>query len=192
MAARAPAAPLTLDTLRARVLAGERFRYLHFWEHRRHAAGAVSVACFSQWYAAPFLIDRRRYATAEHWMMAEKARLFGDEAALTSVFAKDDPAAAKAAGRDVRDFDEALWRQHRDGIVVRGNRAKFEQNPPLREFLLGTGRQVLVEASPVDAIWGIGLAAGDPRAQDPACWMGLNLLGFALMIVRSAIGESDD
>lgn len=192
MAARASSAPLTLATLRARVTAGERFRYLLFWGHRPRADGALSATCFSQWYPSPFQIDGWRYATAEHWMMAEKARLFGDEAALARVLAKDDPAAAKAAGRDVRDFDEALWRQQRDSIVIRGNRAKFEQNPPLRGFLLGTGTQVLVEASPVDAIWGIGLAADDPRAQDPACWMGLNLLGFALMAVRSALGESDD
>jgi ribA/ribD-fused uncharacterized protein len=180
---------MTLETLRRRSAAGERFRFLYFWGHRPRADGGASAACFSQWFASPFVLEGVRYATAEHWMMAEKARLFGDDAALVRVLAKDDPSAAKAAGRGVRDFDDAYWMSHRFDIVVRGNLAKFEQHPLLRDFLLGTGDQVLVEASPVDAIWGIGLAAGDPRAQDPAEWQGLNLLGFALMTVRDLLGE---
>ncbi|MEQ1512310.1 MAG: NADAR family protein [Lysobacteraceae bacterium] len=177
------------EALRARVAAGERFGYLCFWGHRPCAEGTPSAACFSQWYASAFVVDDARYATAEHWMMAEKARLFGDDAALAQVFAKDDPGAAKAAGRTVRGFDDALWVRHRFDIVVAGNLAKFSQHLPLRDFLLATGDQVLVEASPVDQVWGIGLAAGDPRAQDPMRWQGLNLLGFALMAVRDALGE---
>lgn len=180
-------APSTVEALRTRVSRGERFEYLCFWGHRARADGAVSAACFSQWYASPFAVDGVRYATAEHWMMAEKARLFGDEAALAKVLASGDPDAAKAAGRAVVDFDDARWRSHRETIVFRGNLAKFEQHPALREFLRATGDRILVEASPVDAIWGIGLAAADPRAQDPTQWRGLNLLGFALMRVREAI-----
>lgn len=179
--------PSDLDALRARVAAGEAFRYLCFWGHRGRADGAPSAACFSQWFPAPFAVDGVRYATAEHWMMAEKARLFGDAAALTNVLAHDDPAKAKAAGRGVRDFDEARWVDRRFDIVVAGNRAKFEAHPPLRAFLLATGDRVLVEASPVDPVWGIGLAADDPAAADPARWRGLNLLGFALMAVREAL-----
>ncbi len=181
------ASPLSLDALHARVVAGERFRYLLFWGHRPRADGTLSAACFSQWYAAPFEVDTVRYATAEHWMMAEKARLFGDEEALARVLAKDDPSAAKAAGRTVRGFDDALWRQRRFEIVVRGNLAKFGQHLALHDFLIGTGSQILVEASPVDAIWGIGLAATDPQAQDPLQWRGPNLLGFALMAVRASL-----
>lgn len=175
--------------LRGRIAAGERFGYLCFWGHRPRADGVPSAACFSQWFPAEFTVHGIRYATAEHWMMAEKARLFDDGLALAQVLAKDDPAAAKAAGRAVRGFDEAVWRRHRFDIVVRGNFAKFEQHPPLRDFLFATGARVLVEASPVDPVWGIGLAAGDPRAQDPMQWQGLNLLGFALMAVRDALGE---
>lgn len=180
----------SVESLLERLSAGERLRFLYFWGHRPRADGVVSAACFSQWYHAPFHVDGRRYATAEHWMMAEKARLFVDEAALERVLAKEDPAAAKAAGRGVLGFDEAMWRRHRFEIVIRGNQAKFAQHAGLRAFLAGTGDRVLVEASPVDAIWGIGLAADDPRAQDPARWLGLNLLGFALMQVRETLGEA--
>lgn len=179
--------PLSLEALRARVAGGERFRYLLFWGHRPRADGTLSAACFSQWYAAPFEVGAVRYATAEHWMMAEKARLFGDDAALARVLAKDDPSAAKAAGRSVLGFDEAVWRRQRFEIVVRGNLAKFGQHLSLQDFLIGTGTQILVEASPVDAIWGIGLAAADPQAQDPLRWRGPNLLGFALMAVRASL-----
>jgi ribA/ribD-fused uncharacterized protein len=72
-------------------------------------------------------------------------------------------------------------------VVVAGNMAKFGQHAGLRQFLLGTGDRVLVEASPRDTIWGIGLAAGDERAAGPDRWRGLNLLGFALMEVRQRL-----
>jgi ribA/ribD-fused uncharacterized protein len=179
--------PLSLNALRSRVAAGEHFRYLPFWGHRPRADGGISAACFSQWYATPFEMDGVRYATAEHWMMAGKARVFGDADALARVLANDDPAAAKDAGRGVRGFDEAVWAGCRFDLVVRGNVAKFGQHPPLKAFLIGTGAQVLVEASPVDTIWGIGIAAADPQAQDPLHWRGQNLLGFALMAVRETL-----
>jgi hypothetical protein len=182
------ALPVDVDALRARVAGGETFRYLCFWGHRGRADGAPSAACFSQWFPAPFTVDDVRYATAEHWMMAEKARLFGDEAAVVRVFANDDPGAAKAAGRTVRGFDEATWQRHRFSIVVAGNLAKFGQHPVLAAFLAGTGDRILVEASPVDPVWGIGLAATDPGAHDPDRWRGANLLGFALMDVRARLG----
>ena len=179
--------PRDLEALRARHAAGERFEYLCFWGHRGRADGAPSKACFSQWFPAPFEVDGVRYATAEHWMMAEKARLFGDDAALAKVLAHDDPAKAKAAGRGVRGFDEARWADRRFDSVVAGNRAKFAAHPPLRAFLLATGDRVLAEASPVDPVWGIGLAADATAALDPTRWRGLNLLGFALMAVREAL-----
>ena len=84
----------------------------------------------------------------------------------------------------MRGFDERLWADQRFDIVVSGNVRKFGQHADLRDFLLGTGDRVLVEASPRDRIWGIGLAADDERARSPEHWAGLNLLGFALMEAR--------
>src|SRR6185312_8360159 len=94
------------------------------------------------------------------------------------------PNAAKKLGREVRGFDDETWVAKRYDIVVAGSVAKFGQNPDLRAFLLGTANRTLVEASPVDRVWGIGLTADDERAGDPYLWQGLNLLGFALMRAR--------
>jgi ribA/ribD-fused uncharacterized protein len=124
------------------------------------------------------------YRTAEHYMMAEKAKLFGDADAYLQILAAPGPKAAKALGRKVRGFSEEVWREHRFEIVTRANRAKFGQHEDLRKFLVQTGSRVLVEASPYDQVWGIGLAREDARAKNPNQWRGLNLLGFALMKVR--------
>ena len=166
------------------VRAGVRPKWLFFWGHRPLPGGEIGKPCFSQWWPAPFTVGGERYPTAEHFMMAEKARLFGDEAALARILTAPNPGAAKKLGRQVQGFQTERWEAARFDIVVRGNQAKFEQNSDLREFLLGTRGRVLVEASPVDRIWGIGLAADDPRAENPEQWQGLNLLGFALMEVR--------
>ncbi|MGK5518890.1 NADAR family protein [Micromonospora sp. URMC 107] len=179
--------PRSVAELVAAVRAGEKIRYLHFWGHRPQRDGSVGPGCLSQWWPAPFGDGERTYATAEHWMMWHKAMLFGDTAVAERVLAAGHPHRAKALGRQVRGFDQATWEARRHDIVVAGSVAKFGQHDDLRAFLLGTGERVLVEASPVDPVWGIGLAADDPRADDPARWQGANLLGFALMAARDAL-----
>ncbi|WP_344050276.1 NADAR family protein [Streptomyces thermoalcalitolerans] len=166
------------------VRAGRRVKYLHFWGHRPRPDGRLGASCLSQWWPSPFTVDGVEYATAEHWMMAAKARLFRDREAERRVLAAKHPAEAKKAGRLVRGFDEAVWREERFGIVVEGSVHKFAAHDDLREFLLNTGERILVEASPVDRVWGIGLAATDDGAMDPERWRGPNLLGFALMEAR--------
>jgi ribA/ribD-fused uncharacterized protein len=173
----------------AAVRRGERVKYLMFWGHQPPRSGGVGKGCLSQWWPAEFTVDGVRYRTAEHFMMAGKARLFGDEETASAIVAAGHPKQAKDLGRKVRGFDEEIWAAARFDLVVRGNLAKFGQNPELRDFLLGTGDRVLVEASPVDRIWGVGLAADDERAEQPERWRGLNLLGFALMEVRHALRQ---
>lgn len=175
------------QALTREVRAGTRVRYVYFWRHRPHADGRVGPSCLSQWWPSPFTVDAVPYATAEHWMMAGKARLFGDAEAERRVLAARHPAEAKKEGRLVRGFDEDVWERERFRIVVEGGVHKFTAHPALREFLLATGERVLVEASPVDRIWGIGLAAGDEAAADPERWRGPNLLGFALMETRERL-----
>lgn len=175
------------EALLARVRAGARIKYLCFWGHRPLPDGSIGPSCLSQWWPSPFTVDGVEYATAEHWMMAGKARLFADAEAERRVLAAAHPAGAKKAGRLVRGFDEAVWERERFRIVVEGSVRKFASDPALRAFLLGTGGRVLVEASPVDRVWGIGLAADDEAAQDPERWRGPNLLGFALMAARERL-----
>ncbi|MFI9205902.1 NADAR family protein [Streptomyces sp. NPDC053048] len=182
--------PRSVAELTAALDRGERAKYVHFWGHRPRRDGGVGPGCFSQWWPAPFSVDGTVYATAEHWMMAGKARLFGDAEAEARVVAAGHPKQAKDAGRSVRGFDEEHWRRHRFELVVEGSVHKFAAHPELRAYLLGTGRRVLVEASPLDRIWGIGLAADDERAGNPAHWRGLNLLGFALMEARQRLAAA--
>lgn len=176
-----------IDELIRRTAEGQRVKYLHFWGHRARRDGTLGAGCLSQWWPSPFEADGVRYETAEHWMMAAKARLFGDAEAERAALAARTPAEAKNAGRLVRGFDEAIWKRERFAVVRSGNVHKFGQDAALRDFLLATGDRVLVEASPMDRIWGIGLASDDERAQDPARWRGLNLLGFALMEAREEL-----
>lgn len=175
------------DALVSAVRSGAKVKYLHFWGHRARADGQVGAGCLSQWWPSPFTVDGVEYRTAEHWMMARKARLFGDERAERLALDAPNPALAKKAGRLVRGFDEAVWERERFGIVVEGSVGKFASDGELRAFLLGTGERVLVEASPLDRVWGIGLSADDDRAFDPARWRGANLLGFALMEARGRL-----
>lgn len=175
------------EALLREVRAGARIKYLCFWGHRPLPDGRIGPSCLSQWWPSPFTVDGVEYATAEHWMMAGKARLFEDAEAERRVRAAGHPAEAKKAGRLVRGFDEAVWERERFRIVVEGSVHKFASDPVLRAFLLNTGERVLVEASPVDRVWGIGLTADDEAATDPERWRGANLLGFALMVARGRL-----
>ncbi|MGG1445348.1 NADAR family protein [Brevibacillus laterosporus] len=159
-------------------------KYLFFWGNTPKKDGMVDKSCFSQWYPAPFEEDGIIYATAEHYMMAKKAELFGDTAMRDQIIKQKHPNQAKALGRRVQAFDDRVWNAHKLDIVRQANLLKFSQHPELKSYLLHTGNRVLVEASPYDRVWGIGLAQNHPDAERPQHWRGENLLGFALMLVR--------
>lgn len=180
-----------IEQLIAALDSGDRPEYLLFWGHRPLPDGEVGKSVFSHWYEAPFVVEGTRYATAEHFMMAGKARLFDDAQALERILAATSPNEAKKLGRTVKGFDDARWSAACFDLVVAGNLAKFSQNAAMGKFLKATGSRVIVEASPVDRIWGIGMAADDPHAANPRLWKGLNLLGFALMEVRERLLEQE-
>ena len=142
---------------------------------------------FSQWYRSRFEALGHVFGCAEQYMMFGKATLFGDDEIGRQILAADHPRQHKALGRKVRGFDDAVWKRERERIVHAGSHAKFTQNPELRAALVATAGTTLVEASPYDRIWGIGLAATDPRAQDPAQWRGQNLLGKILTRLRDEL-----
>lgn len=145
---------------------------------------------FSQWHPSPFTLGGKTYSCAEQFMMAEKARLFGDTARETMIMATSNPREQKHLGRMVLGFDEAVWNQHAQAIVKRGSLAKYTQNPDLLTALLATNPHTLVEASPYDCVWGIGFYGSDPRAQSRDTWRGLNWLGQILTEVREELLRS--
>ncbi len=167
---------------------GRKPRFLFFWSHKSHSPDPTE-AVLSQWYPAGFSHKGTRYPSAEHWMMAAKARLFGDAAAESRILASPDPGRAKALGRAVEGFDSVVWDKAAYGIVLQGTLLKFSKNKALGQFLRDTGRKILVEASPHDRIWGIGLRKDDPNARVPEKWRGRNLLGFALMEARDRLDD---
>jgi len=177
----------TRERLVEHVSKGGSVEYLFFWGHTPKTAGQVDAACLSQWFPCSFSDEGVAYKTAEHFMMAAKARLFGDNDALADILGARSPAEAKAVGRRVRNYDDETWAGARAAAVVRGNIAKFGQHDDLGLFLRATAQRVIVEASPRDRIWGIGLGAANPAARVPSRWRGLNLLGFALMEARARL-----
>ena len=170
-------------------LGEDRPELLLFYGHK--VTDPVTETCLSQWYPCQFEVDGVTYTSAEQYMMAEKAKLFGDEEIRNEILSTDDPRKCKALGRKVKNFDKTVWDKEKRSIVGRGNTRKFLQNSALRDFLLSTDDKVLVEASPRDRIWGIGLGKNNPDALEPSKWRGENLLGFALMSVRDFIAFMD-
>jgi ribA/ribD-fused uncharacterized protein len=161
--------------------------YLFFWGHTQKQINVIDKACFSQWYPSLFVLDNITYATAEHWMMAQKALLFNDNENYEAILQATKPAIAKQLGRQVKNFDAVVWEQKAYDLVVRGNWHKFSQSDSLKTFLLSTTDKIIVEAAPNDFIWGIGLSQDDKDAPNPFKWKGTNLLGFALMEVRDKL-----
>ncbi|KAF1968817.1 DUF1768-domain-containing protein [Bimuria novae-zelandiae CBS 107.79] len=160
---------------------------VYFWKpHQGHGY-------LSQWFWTPFTVDGEVFTTTEMWMMVGKARLFGDEEIAKEILAADNPRKQKALGRKVRNFDEAIWDQHKLSIVEQGTYHKFtisEDAAALRAMLFATGERELVEASSMDRIWGVGFAeknAGKNRVR----W-GQNLLGRALERVRRRLREEKE
>ena len=150
--------------------------YVFFWN-----------GVYSQWYQAPMTIDGIEYNCCEQYMMHQKALTFGDTKTAELIMEAEHPKDQKALGRQVKNFDKAKWDTVSIGIVYKGNYAKFSQNDELGDELLATGNKILVEASPYDTIWGIGMGEKEPGINDPANWKGLNLLGWSIMLVRKEL-----
>ncbi|XP_064624424.1 N-glycosidase Npun_R5314-like [Lineus longissimus] len=158
-------------------------KYTFFWK---------SDSPFSQWHPSKFTVDGQLYNCAEQYMMHEKAVLFGDYESAHAILGTSSPRKQKMLGRKVKNWNDDLWNKECQNIVHKGNVAKFSQNKDLQKILLKTAGTTLVEASPLDTIWGIGLAADDPRAWNKATWNGRNLLGYILTDVREEILQSLD
>lgn len=156
-----------------RIDAGETFEYFFFWK-----------GPFSQWEPVGFTVDGVYYKRAEHYMMAEKAKLFNDQDAWEKIIKTHHPRDVQSIGRLVKGFNQEVWDLEKYGVVYDGNFYKFTQNPTYNQILMDTGNKILVEASPTDTVWGIGLAEDHPDSSNPHKWLGENMLGFVLTDLR--------
>jgi len=159
-------------------MAEHKERYTFFWK---------SHSPFSQWHPSVFTVDGVEFNCAEQFMMYQKAMLFEDPNTAQRILDTPDPRRQKSLGREVQNFNDDAWQQNCRDIVKRGNLAKFSQNKDLLSALLATEGTVLVEASPQDRIWGIGLTADNPRAHNKNTWRGSNWLGYALTDARNEL-----
>jgi ribA/ribD-fused uncharacterized protein len=155
----------------------ENQKYHFFWQ---------KGSPFSQWHSSAYTLNGYTYSTAEQGMMHGKALLFGDKAIASQILATNDPRTIKALGRKVKPFNEKAWKRNREAIVYNNSMAKCSKNLHLRDALLNTSG-LLVEASPSDTIWGIGLHEKAARNIPEEKWQGLNLLGKILTRVRDDI-----
>ena len=145
---------------------------------------------FSQFFPCTFTEMGVTYNSAEQYMMAQKALLFDDIKTYDKIMSFSNPYKIKALGRLVKNFNQEIWDKHKEDIVFNGNLLKFSQNKKLCKQLLATGDKEIVEASPTDTIWGIGLAETDPDIYDKSKWRGTNLLGKAIMKVREVLKDT--
>ena len=139
---------------------------------------------FSNWYKIDFIAEDIQFNCSEQHMMYKKAMLFNDTEIAEEILKTKSQSKQKALGRKVRNFDSKVWNDNCKEIVYQGNKAKFLQNENIFKHLMKTKGKTLVEASPVDKIWGIGLTEDHPHAQNRAKWRGKNWLGEVLTKLR--------
>lgn len=171
---------------------GKFLDFLFFWGHTQKPDKETGKECLSQWYPSRFSFKNIEYKSAEHWMMAQKAVLFRDKDSFDEIIKAPTPKQAKALGRRVKNFGPDIWNEHKYQIVVAGNLHKFTQNSDLFNYLKRTQDRYLIEASPVDKVWGIGVSEHREEANNPYAWTGENLLGFAIMEVRDKLANIDN
>jgi len=145
-------------------------------------------SCYSQWAMRDIEIGGGKYNCCEQRMMAAKAYLFRDHVAMKKIMEAKDPANQKALGRMVKGFDKDRWEEIAQDVVYEANYAKFTQHEDWKQQLIATGDKIIVEASPTDCIWGIGMSCDDPGIEDPKNWRGTNWLGEEIMNVRNVLG----
>jgi ribA/ribD-fused uncharacterized protein len=157
-------------------------KFTYFWR---------SNSPFSNWHPSEFEIEGIKFANMEQYMMWSKAVLMEDYETADKVMKTTDPRACKALGRKVAPFDSALWDENKEEIVYLGCYEKFCQNEHLKKALLETEGE-LVEASPYDKIWGIGLNEEEAKRIPPERWPGKNLLGVVLTRVKEELNNSEE
>ena len=184
-----------MEWLTEEVDKGKKLHFTTFWKADKGCENRV----FSQWYVGkPIYMNGRKYATAEQYMMSEKALLFNDLEHYCAIMSESDPAKDKKLGRLVTPFDQNVWDDSLREILFHGNLAKLQSDIEIVDALLNTGDSVLVEASPYDAVYGAGIDKThllnpdgtlrvhprDWHTEDKPDEWAQNHLGFVLMGIR--------
>lgn len=146
----------------------------------------------SQWHSSKFVepYSMVEYNCAEQYMMAGKARVFGDSYILQKILASDSPSEQKKLGRQIIGYQDEIWDKYKVDIVSQGTYLKFTQNPQLlHDFLQFKHGVQFVECNPKDKIWGIGLAMTDAARYNESEWQGENLLGECLTGIHNHLHE---
>ncbi len=169
------------DKIRSEIMAGYELGYEYYFFYGEDSP-------FSQWYKCSIVIDDISYTCTEQYMMFCKAILFKDDRTAELILKSGyQPSLHKELGRKIEGFDQNIWDANKRAIVFTGNYYKFIHSDNLSKLLLGTSPKILVEASPIDKIWGIGLSIDDERRFYKEKWEGENLLGYILTEVREEI-----
>lgn len=169
------------------IVNGNEDDFIFFWGHTPAKDGKITETCLSQWWSCNFYENGILFCCAEQYMMYKKALLFNDFEYAQKIVQCKDAKKIKEYGRLVRNFDEKIWDDNKQSIVMQGNLLKFSQNLELKDFLLSTESKILVEASPYDKIWGIGMKKGTNSILTPQNWKGENLLGYIIMEIRDRL-----
>ncbi len=147
---------------------------------------------FSNFHICSFTFHGFVFGNTEQAFMWQKAMTFGDlDMAQKILETPDDPMGVKHMGRMVKGYDDTIWSSVREQVMLDVNLAKYSQNEYLKTMLLDTGSRIMVEASPVDRIWGVGLSENDPEILEETNWLGQNLLGHVLMAVRTSLTQTN-
>lgn len=146
---------------------------------------------FSNWYIHPRAFDeyqngRIYFICVEQEMMYRKAETFQDLDVMEKIEHTFDPRKLKELGRQVKNYNDDIWNRIRYAVVFQACLKKFSFFEDLGDLLISTGDSILVEASPYDATWGIGMGTDTPGWDDQTRW-GKNLLGKVLMDVRTVL-----
>jgi hypothetical protein len=150
--------------------------HIYFWKNY-----------LSQWHMRNFTREGIVFNCCEQFMMYSKAKLFDDKDSMKLIMESDDPYYHKKIGRQVKNYNDDIWKNVSRYVVFVGNLAKFSQNKDLKDKLLSTGKKILVEASPYDKLWGVGLDSWNDNILDEKLWQGQNWLGKELRIVREQL-----
>lgn len=128
---------------------------------------------FSNFSKHPFEVDGVIWPTSEHYFQAQK---FEDKEYQEKIRTTPSAMLAARLGRSRKVPIRADWEETKDEVMFRAVLAKFQARTELKELLLSTGQEEIIEQTTSDYYWGCGTDG-----------TGKNMLGKILMRVRDEL-----